>query len=77
LVNVSLDSSQLEQVIGNGTTVGGDFHLRQTSEAAGRDMNSSPLVVTLLAALDATVPALLLSVVSTVKGKPMKKINKI
>jgi hypothetical protein len=33
--------------------------------------------VTLLAALDATVPALLLSVVSTVKGKPMKKINKI
>ena len=37
------------------------------------DTNGSPLPVTLLTALDAAVPLLLFSVVSTVTGKPIRK----
>jgi hypothetical protein len=73
LINVSLHSSQLRQLIGNGTTVGGDFRFRRTVEAAVGDTNGSPLPVTLLTALDAAVPLLLFSVVSIVTGKPIRK----
>jgi hypothetical protein len=58
IISLDLHSSQRRQLIGNGTTFGGDFRFRQTLEAAVGDTNSSPLAVMLLTVLDAAVPAL-------------------